>query len=114
MHEIYEDNESYISLFKISHNNKNKLTNKYDLEKALVNIFNKLVSKTVQEYTSVEALGSKFKKQYGQPVIQVMETLDIDPNFIGFLHSCHTFAVKKKDNQWQVTLRQDSETQISA
>ena len=42
-----------------------------------------------------------------------MEILGLAPNFIVFLHSWHTFAVTKKDNQWQVALRQDSEAKMS-
>ena len=105
VHHIPEDNETYVALFKMPHPSKIRLRTKSDLEQTLVTIVNMLITKTTNKYIPIETLSGKFHKQYGQPVSKVMERLDLDANFLGFLHSCDSFTLQQIGNCWQVSLK---------
>lgn len=108
LHHIPEDNETYVALFQIPHRSRTKVNTKSDLEKILVTIANTLATKTTHKYIPIETLSGKFHKQYGQPVSKVMEKLDLDANFLGFLHSCDSFIVQRIGDRWQVSLKSKS------
>ncbi|MDJ0617207.1 MAG: NYN domain-containing protein [Calothrix sp. MO_192.B10] len=105
LHKVPEDSNIYVALFKMPHSSKIKFKNKSDLEKALAKIVNTLVTKTSKNYIPIETLSSKFNQQHGQPVSKVMERLNLDANFLGFLHSCNSFILEKVSDRWQVTLK---------
>ncbi|WP_088241597.1 NYN domain-containing protein [Calothrix rhizosoleniae] len=114
LHYIPDKNETYVALFKMPHNSKIKMKNQSDLEQILVKIVSALVTKTTHKYIPIDTLSGKFHQKYGQPVSKVMEKLDLDANFLGFLHSCDSFTLQKIGDRWQVSLKGDSRVKASA
>ncbi|MGF1673831.1 MAG: NYN domain-containing protein, partial [Rivularia sp. (in: cyanobacteria)] len=110
IHEIPENPEIYITLFKISSENKpdNQIVtfeNKSSLEQALIKIITQIVGKNPSNYIPIHTVGERFYKQYGKGITKILKELNLSRNFVNFLQSCNLVEIKKTGNIWQVALK---------
>ncbi|MBE9212781.1 NYN domain-containing protein [Plectonema cf. radiosum LEGE 06105] len=110
IHQIPENPEVYITLFKISSEEKpdNQILtfeNKSSLEQALVKIITQVVGKTPSNYIPIHTVGERFNKQYGKGITKILKELNLSRNFVNFLESCNLVEMKKTGNIWQVALK---------
>jgi uncharacterized spore protein YtfJ len=82
------------------------ITSKADLEQALVKIVIALTAKSPGSEVSISNVGSEFHKQYGQPITQVMASLQLGSKLPKFLLSCNSFKLKNVGKQYLVCLSQ--------
>ncbi|MEB3214784.1 MAG: NYN domain-containing protein [Nostocales cyanobacterium 94392] len=110
IHQIPENPEVYITLFKISTEEKldNQILtfeNKSSLEQALIKIITQIVGKTPNNYIPIHTVGERFNKQYGKGITKILKELNLSRNFVNFLQSCNLVEMKKTGNIWQVALK---------
>ncbi|GAX41866.1 hypothetical protein NIES4075_28630 [Tolypothrix sp. NIES-4075] len=113
-HQLPEDKELYVALFKIPQLNKavsndsvdkKQINTKTDLEQSLVAIINALADKHPTGYIPIETLSANFNKQYGQGITDIFKKLELSVKYTTFLKSCDSFELQKKDDRWHVALR---------
>jgi|GEM_PF-283682 len=110
IHQIPDNPEIYITLFKISSENKSDnqiltFENKSSLEQALIKIITQIVGKTPNNYIPIHTVGERFNKQYGKGITKILKELNLSRNFVNFLESCNLVEMKKTGNIWQVALK---------
>ncbi|MGI2907215.1 NYN domain-containing protein [Tolypothrix sp. VBCCA 56010] len=114
-HQLPEDKELYVALFKIPQLNKavsndsvekKQINTKTDLEQSLVAIINALADKHPTGYIPIETLSANFNKQYGQGITDIFKKLELSVKYITFLKSCDSFELQKIGDRWHVALRQ--------
>ncbi|MBD2039116.1 NYN domain-containing protein [Microcoleus sp. FACHB-672] len=125
LHQPAEKSEFYVTLFqppplpavletqtsiqltgKVQPQLPSNITSKADLEQALVKIVIALTAKSPGSDVSISNVGSEFHKQYGQPITQVMASLQLGSKLPKFLLSCNSFKLKNAGKQYLVSLSQ--------
>lgn len=115
VHQLPEDNEVYLALFKIAELNKavsnnsvekKQINTKADLEQALVTIINTLSGKYPTGYIPIETLSANFNQEYEQGITNIFKKLKLNVKYITFLKSCDSFELQKTGDRWHVALRQ--------
>jgi hypothetical protein len=124
LHQINKNAETYITLFKVAEpisKEESKellpitevktepkplleIDSKTELEQALVKIITASTAKSTDGYVAISYVGSEFSKQYGIPVVKVMQHFNLGSKFYQFLQSCPAFKLKKHKKEYQVAI----------
>jgi hypothetical protein len=121
-HQLPDENELYISLFKsdaiasVPESSKiqtlsklasspHEIASKSDLERALSKILIQLTAPPTDSYISIVELHSKFQVDYGQPIKHILQSLQINQRYIDFLKSCSSFDLRQQGHEWHIMLK---------
>jgi len=124
LHQINKSAETYVSLFKLSEpipdeeskpliqatevktkaKTPSDLNSKAELEQALVKIVTALGAKSPDGYVAISQVGSNFRKQYGLPVVKVMQHFKLGSKLYKFLQSCPALELKQTEKEYQVAI----------
>jgi hypothetical protein len=75
-----------------------------DLEQALLNILNNLISKSQTKHVPIGSLGVEFHKQYGVTILSIIKRLQLEGNFAKFVKSCSAFKVETLGTEYRVAI----------
>ncbi len=82
----------------------NSIKSKEELEKALIEIIQKIKINSPKAKLSVAKLGTELRKVCGQTPNSIIKNLKLGSNFTKFLHSSPAFKLKKTGKEYEVAL----------
>ncbi|WP_413175954.1 NYN domain-containing protein [Anabaena azotica] len=121
IHQIDDNSELYVTVFddnlnsgrnqtdksesikNIPSSSLTRINSKLDLELALKMILEDLMKESTQVDFDISILAIQFKQRYGKPISEQIKELKINGSYIKFLQSCSFFQLKQKDNKWEIS-----------
>lgn len=121
IHQIDDNSELYVTVFDDNlnsgrnHTDKSEssknipsnslfvIKSKLDLEQALKMIIEDLMKESTLVDFDISILAIQFKQRYGKPITEQIKELKINGSYIKFLQSCSFFQLKQKDNKWEIS-----------
>lgn len=79
------------------------ISSKLDLELVLKTIREDLMEESTQVNFDINILPIQFKQRYGKPITEQIKELKINGSYIKFLQSCSFLQLKQKDNKWEIS-----------